>query len=36
MAVPKDSSQLENARRLRSGMPLTNESYGIFSSANIR
>ena len=36
MTIPKDNSQLENARRLRSEMPPTNESYGIFSSANIR
>ena len=36
MAIPKDNSQLENARRLRSEMPPTNESFGISSSANIR
>ena len=36
MAIPKDNSQLENARRLRSEIPPTNASYGIFSSANIR
>ena len=36
MTIPKDNSQLDNTRRLRSEMPPTNESYGIFSSANIR
>ena len=36
MAIPKDNSQLENARRLRSEMTPHEQSYGIFSSANTR